>query len=193
MKSKLSVFLVLVLSMQMLGASGASGAPDRDCDDPKWQDHPACQTTSSTTTTTTPEPPVVESCGAIPPIEVAKGGFVGIECDWIPTVQEAGTTGKVTVKVDGEISWLVVVVRDSNPGDICVLREWDRPSAAEFEASFPLVANGETYWESPDNWCTWLVSGFRDDLNGDALNVVVNLRGRKGTTAEVSLTPAQAP
>lgn len=186
---KLFAFLALVLGMQMLVAGGASGAAYKDCNDPRWQDHPVCQTSSSTSTSTT-APPVVPSCAEIPPIEVTKGGYFGIECEWTPAYDEAATWGSVTATVTkGSVSWLVMLVRDSNPGDICLLEEWDKPSAAELEASFPLVLGSDTYWDVGEKWCSGVASGFRDDLNGDPLNLVVNLRGKRGTVVEVSLTP----
>lgn len=43
----------LAMAMMLLAATAASGAPDKDCNDPRWADHPACQ--STTTTTEAPE------------------------------------------------------------------------------------------------------------------------------------------
>lgn len=191
MKGKLLIVLAIAIGFTMLFAGGASGASSKDCDDPRWQDHPSCQATSTTSTTTTTEPPMIPSCDEIPPIVVTQGGYFGIECEWTPAFDGEAPAGTVTATATGSVSWLVMVVRDSNPGDICVLEEWDRPSASVLEASFPLVSGNESYWESPVHWCSRFdgAAGTRDDLNGEPLNVVVNLRGKKGTIVEVSLDP----
>jgi hypothetical protein len=189
-----TLILAAVATLPILVAAAAAGAPD--CGDPKWSDRPACQTT-----TTTPIP-VAHACPAAPKvgdpsiITIEGAGSETFECDWSPAYDASRQSGTVNVTVDaGEVSRLVVFVRDSNPGDICVLKEWDRPSSNSFEVSFPLVLGDETYWQHATNWCSRFdpVAGTRDDLNGDPLHLSVNVRGKKGTSVEVTLTPGQAP
>jgi hypothetical protein len=140
-----------------------------------------------------PPEPAIESCASIPPIKVTKGGYTGIECEWTPAHDAVAPSGKVEVKtLLGEISWVVVVVRDSNPGDICVLESWDRPSGV-VAALFPLVDGAESYWDSSTHWCSRFDGDdyIRDDPNGDPLNLVVNVQGKRGAVVEVTLTPGQ--
>jgi hypothetical protein len=180
-------FVVIAVALAMLISGTASGAPEKNCDDPKWQEHPACVTTST-------QPPTTQQCPTVVEIDAA-GGRVEFECDWTPAHDEAALSGHVGVRVlSGEMSRLVIFVRDSNPGDICALEQWDRPAADEFEAAFPLIVGNETYWGAPTHWCSRFdpVSGTREDSNGDPLNLFIGLRGKKGTVIEVTLTPGQS-
>lgn len=191
------LILAVVTATPILAAATASGDPGKDCTDPKWADHPTCPTTTTTT-----QPPGVESCpipespGGPSVISIGGSGSLTFECDWAPGYDKSIQSATVNVTtVSGEVSRLVIYVRDSNPGDICVLEEWDRPSSDRFEASFPLVLGEETYWEYATNWCSRFdpVAGTRDDLNGEPLHLSVNLRGKKNTLVEISLTPGQTP
>ncbi len=86
-------------------------------------------------------------------------------------------------------------VRGSDPGDICLLEQWDRPTGDVVEASFPLVGdNGETCWtQGGTHWRAQFdpIAGEREDENGNPLHVKVDVRGKKGTVVEVTLIPGQ--
>lgn len=181
-----SLLIVAALALPVLAATAATAGPD--CD--RFADHPLCP--PSTTTTTTTEPAVAQPCETVTTLRGT--GNLGFDCDWTPE-ESSAATGTVTVTVtSGEVSRVVVFVRDSAPGDICVLKEWDKATGTAFEASFPLVDERGTYWDNGTNWCEPFdpIVGQRSDLNGDPLHVRVGVRAKKGTVVEVSLFPGQA-
>jgi hypothetical protein len=125
-------------------------------------------------------------------IALSGTGQQGFECHWTPEVS-SDEMGTVTVEtVSGEITRLVIFVRDSSPGDICVLEQ--DTLGPLVESSFPLIYEGENYWESPIHWCERFdpVAGQREDLNGEPLHLRVNFRGKRGTEVLISLSPGQA-
>ena len=182
-----SLLIVAALALPVLAATGATAGPDF-CD--RKPNHPSCSTTTTTT-----EPAVAQPCETV--TTLLGTGNLGFDCDWTPE-ESIATTGTVTVTVpSGEVSRVVVFVRDSAPGDICVLKEWDKATGTVFEASFPLVdevGGRGTYWDNGTNWCEPFdpIVGQRSDLNGDPLHVRVGVRAKKGTVVEVSLSPGQA-
>lgn len=140
------------------------------------------------------DPPDVAPCEAA--TLVAGSGGLEFECDWSPDATAGLAEGTISVEVvKGEISHLVLVVRDSSPGDICLLEgEWSElPLVAgdAVAASFPLVYEGEGYWDHPVHWCAQFdpVDGTREDLNGEPLHLLVSMRVKRDTRVEVTLTP----
>ncbi len=136
------------------------------------------------------EPPTTATCGTI--TLIGASGSSTFECDWTP--ENTSTPGLVTVEtISGDVTRLLVLVRDSSPGDICVFEQWDRPVATEFEATVPLSTDTESYWESPEHWCSRFdgVPGVREDLNGKPLHLRIDLRAKKGTEVRVTLSPGQ--
>jgi hypothetical protein len=195
--------IVLALLL-MLTAIAASAAPDGFCDDGRV--HPKCPTT--TTSPTIPEPPTLQPCEN--QFTVTGGREqVTSECEWTP--QGSGpSTGTIAVtKMSGEVSRLIVMVRDSSPGDFCDLywpekpsrgSEWyDGPLTGDLELTFPLNDDRGTYWDFDylDNdgqlvkgshgkhWCGPYdpIAGLRDDY-GDPLNLRVILKGNKNKNKE---------
>jgi hypothetical protein len=170
--------LTTVMSFALVMAAVPAGAAKPDCK----PHQPNCSTTT--------EPPLVQSCATL--TTLSGTGSLGFECDWTPR-NNGATTGTVTVTViSGEVSRVVLFVRDSSPGDICVLEQWWKATGTVFEASFPLADGPETYWnQGGTNWCEPFdpVAGQRTDLNGDPLHVRVNVRAKKGTVVEVTLSP----
>jgi hypothetical protein len=119
------------------------------------------------TTTTTTEPAVAQPCKTI--TTLSGSSQLQVQCDWTPE-RTAATTGIVQVtEISGEVSHVVMFVRDSDPGDICVLEQMNRPTGTVF------------------------IAGDRYDSNGEPLLVLVSVRVKKGTVVEVSLVPGQAP
>jgi hypothetical protein len=188
---RVAIFVAVVTAELLMLTAIASAAPP-DCDE--RPDHPRC----STTTTTTTEPPIAQPCETVTSLTVTNGQH-GFECEWTPEFS-SNETGTVTVEtVSGEITRLVIFVRDSSPGDICVLNQLDKPIASVVEATFPLVDDeGVSYWDSPTHWCERFdpVAGQRTDLNGDPLHLRINFRAKRGTDAStevlISLSPGQA-
>lgn len=141
------------------------------------------------------ESPTIQPCPTVNTLPAS--GQVGFECEWTP-VNDGSTRGTVTVATTnadegGEMTRLVIFVRDSSPGDICVLEQLDKPIPLEVVASFDLTRNGDTYWDRPTDWCEGLEGvPDRDDLNGEPLHLRVNVRGKRGTTVQISLSPGQA-
>ncbi len=160
-----------------------------------------------------PEPPAANPCPD--PIELS-GSRVLFECDWAPT-NDGATDGIVTVTMNpgGEVSHLVVMVRDSSPGDLCEL-SWEGKTTDEqwfvgpLDVS-PLVLTfaldderDDSYWfydwnaddgveTHGEHWCEPYdpVVGQRTDLNGDPLHLAVSMRAKKGTVVEIALVPSQ--
>ena len=187
------LLIAAALTLPALVATTATAGPD--CDNPKFtNNHPLCSD-SPTTTTSTTEPAVDQACETITTLPAAGQSSFG--CDWTPT--DTGTsTGTIEVRtISGEVSRVAVFVRDSDPGDICLLEQWEKPTSDVVEASFPLIYdNGETYWtHGGTHWCAPFddVIGERADLNGNPLHLEVSVRGKKNTIVEVTLTPGQTP
>jgi hypothetical protein len=210
--------IVLALLL-MLTAIAASAAPDGFCEDGRV--HPRCPTT--TTSPTIPEPPALQPCEDQFTVTGGREQVV-FECDWIlpDEAPDAVVDGVVTVHLDeGEVSGLVVMVRDSSPGDFCDLywpekpsrgSEWyDGPLTGDLELTFPLNDDRGTYWDFDylDNsgvlqsstgahWCGPYdpIDGLRNDLNGDPLHLRVFFDGNKNKNKEtaivsVTLSPVQ--
>lgn len=169
-------------------------------------DHQICATDDDPT-----EPPAENPC---PDLIELSGPRVLFECDWAPT-SDGPTDGIVTVTMNpgGEVSHLVVMVRDSSPGDLCEL-SWDGkatdeqwfvgPLHGDLELSFPLVDStrgrywdywheADELWYTGEHWCEPYdpVVGQRTDLNGDPLHLAVSMRAKKDTVVTVSLIPVQ--
>jgi hypothetical protein len=186
-----SLLIAAALTLPLLVTTTATAGPD--CANPKFADHWSCSTTPPDTTTTT-VPDAVQPCDTV--TTLSGSGHLGLECDWT-LAQSIATTGTVTVTViEGEIFRVVAWVRDSSPGDICVLEQWDREAGTVFTASFPLIyGDGTTFWEhGGTHWCEPFdpVAGQRTDLNGEPLHVSVGFRASRDTVVEVSLSPGQA-
>ncbi|MFV1962183.1 MAG: hypothetical protein ACC658_10150 [Acidimicrobiia bacterium] len=187
MRNRTTMIVVLALFALVVATVPAALAAQPDfCNDlsPDYKPgHPSCLTT---------EPPTVQRCETVTTLRGT--GNLEFGCDWTP-VDISSTTGIVTVKViEGKVSSVAVFVRDSAPGDICVLEQWDKPDLDVLEASFPLVHEGQSYWDGGTHWCEPFdpIVGERDDLNGEPLHVFVSVRAKKGTVVEVTLTPGQA-
>ncbi len=142
-----------------------------------------------------PGPPDDEPTQPCETVTTLSGrGSLGFGCDWTPL--ESGATGTVTVtEISGDVSRVVVFVRDSAPGDICVLEQWDKATGTVFSAQFDLVVGDQNYWEGATHWCEQFdpIAGPREDLNGKPLHVQVGVRGKRGTVVAVSLSPGQVP
>lgn len=182
MNKKIKALLIAALVFALM-ATVASTALAKKPDNPG----------NKPTTTTTTEPAVAQPCETITTLSSSQLQF---GCDWTPE-STAATTGIVQVtEISGEVSHVVMFVRDSDPGDICVLEQLNKPTGTVFQASFPLIHEGQTYWEhGGTNWCSPFdpIAGDRHDSNGEPLHVSVSVRVRKGTVVEVSLVPGQAP
>ena len=192
---RFTVGLAIVFALSLLLAAVAIAAPPDFCYEksPKYNpDHPSC---SDTTTTTVPS--AVPLCDDIPLL--GGPGRTSFQCVWTPErpdVVPEVLEGTVTVDVvGGEASQLVVFVRDSAPGDICVLmQEWPDQPGPVFTATFPLadVDRSSNYWDfGGTSWCEPYdpVAGQREDLNGKPLHVNVGFVGKKNTVVEVTLFP----
>ena len=205
---RLPILLVFALMFVLLALSPASaGKPN--CDDP--ESHPSCKADD-------PPPATTPPCTDEILTGITGNGRVGVECLWTPTTSGL-TEGTVTVTPSRAISSLVVFVRDSAPGDICLLTQ---PGSAvdPFSASFPLAYGAlevppdwdptgdypafddwvdSNYWEwSYDgvdgaHWCYPQdgVQGMREDLNGEPLVLNVGWIAKKNTTVNVTLSPVQ--
>ncbi len=195
----------------MIGLSGATAAAPLDCE--SRPDHPRC---SDTTTTTTQAPPVQTCAEGV--ITIPGSSRTLFECLWTPE-EGVASTGTITVSpAEGAITYLAVAVRDAAPGDICVMQsEWDDNAGSGYTTSFDLAYSNlpddadwdpddlypdfapyedQTYWSfGGTHWCypQDTVAGMRDDPNGKPLHLLVNFRAKKGTVAEVVLSPPQDP
>jgi hypothetical protein len=185
---RFTIGLAVVFTL-LLVASVASAVPPGFCDDKP--DHHQC------TTTTTTEPPVTTTeTPGIPPCATVtnlQGAGAGMTCLWTPDrgLGEIPSTGLVTVETtSGELSSLVIWVRDDEPGDICVLEQLRKPGTGTFVASFPLATGSESYWGEPTHWCSRFdpAPGIRDDLNGEPLHVEVSFDTRANRVASVVVT-----
>lgn len=149
-----------------------------------------------------PEPPEIDPCPAAVQVDNIKRTY-DFECEWSPSDSTpTPADGTVAVEVTrGSITYLAVSVRDSSPGDICVLEsEWLDASGESLMplgagsavvATFPLVYGGESYWDAPVHWCSRFdpIDGIRADLNGDPLHFQIYLRAARGTDIAFFLTP----
>lgn len=209
---RFSIGLVLVVALLlMLTAIAASAVPDGFCDGDRV--HPQCPTTTTPTPTTTPESSPLQACTADVLDDVGDGsiGRVGLECLWTPA-DNGALVGTITVEPSSPISQLVVFVRDSSPGDICVLKQLgkvDSPYVASFNLFYPVLSEDfdppyepynyapyvdKTYWTwNAPNWCYPQdpIVGMREDLNGEPLHLNVGFLAKKNTTVTVSLNPPQ--
>jgi hypothetical protein len=182
---RFTVGLAIVLALFLMLAAVAIAAPPDFCTN--HPDNPNCTTTTDGTSTTVPSD--VPLCDNIPLL--GGPGRTSFECVWTPdepTNIAENLEGTVTVDVtDGEVSGLVVSVRDSAPGDICVLmQEWPDQLGPVFTTTFPLadVARGTNYWDfGGTHWCEPYdpIAGPREDLNGKPLHVNVGFVGKKNT------------
>ena len=188
---RLPILLAFGLVFALLIVAAATAAPPDFCDEEKFGlNHANCE---EPPTEPPPEPPATQQCDTI----TTREGSVQLNCEWTPE-NEGATFGTVKVEaVSGEISKVAVWVLDDFPGDICVFDEWNNAKTMDkvFEVQFPFVNDGgETYWGNGTHWCAQFDDARVEalaDLNGDPLHVRVNLRVRKGTVVNVTLTPAQ--
>ena len=188
-----SLALVSALTMCLAAAAMATAAP-KDCKDLPPNHPNYCDTEPPVTTT---EPPSIPSCATVTNL---TGAGAGMTCLWTPDrgSGETPSTGLVTVETtSGELSGLVIWVRDSAPGDICVLEQLHKPGTGTFVASFPLATGSESYWDEPVHWCSRFdpIFGERDDLNGEPLHLGVSFDTRANRVADVVVTlePGQDP
>jgi hypothetical protein len=195
-KKNMTLLIIVVVTLTLGIAVTATAGPD--CDNPKFADHSLCPPPDpppATTTTTTTGPVAGQPCETITP-KNGTNELLEFRCDWTPE-NTGAVSGTIQVeKIKGEVSDVVMFVRDANPGDVCVLEQLRRPTGTLFEVSFPLVHEGQTYWEQGGtHWCAQFdgVTGERYDSNGDPLHVWVNVRVKKDTVVEISLFPGQAP
>lgn len=133
-----TLILALAFALPMWAVASASGAPEKDCDDRKWENHPVCQTaTSSTTLTTAPTDPP----GHPPGLSCAEADWAPVLIwdldEWIQgTVRTVTLTESdafvcidllnsqpviLTIEVTdpGGARLFTANVRDSHPGDKC--------------------------------------------------------------------------
>ena len=195
-RSAIALFAMFLLSAVL--ASAAAAAPE-SCNPNSPKCPPTTTTTSEppVTTTTTSEPPGIPSCAAVTNLE---GTGASMTCLWTPDPGsgEIPSTGLVTVETtSGELSNLVIWVRDDEPGDICVLDQLHKPGTGTFVASFPLATASESYWDEPVHWCSRFdpSPGTRDDPNGEPLHLEVSFDTRANRVASVIVTlePGQDP
>ena len=189
-RAAIPLFATLLLLAVLV--STAAAAPDCSPNSPK------CDTEPPVTTT---EPPSIPSCATVTNLE---GAGAGMTCLWTPDrgSGETPTSGRVTVETtSGELSRLVIWVRDSAPGDICVLEQLHKPGTGTFVASFRLVTGDPdelvSYWDEPVHWCSHFdpIFGERDDPNGEPLHLGVSFdtRANRVATVVVTLEPGQDP
>ena len=204
---RLPILLVFALMFVLLALSPASaGKPN--CDDP--ESHPSCKADD-------PPPATTPPCTDEILTGITGNGRVGVECLWTPAA-DVSVEGTVTVTPNRAISSLVVFVRDSSPGDICMLEQpgkADAPFVASFDLAYGELAEpdgwdpyniypnfsdwtGQNYWDfsyegDGAHWCYPQdgVQGMREDLNGKPLHVNVGWIAKKNTTVDVALFPAQ--
>ncbi len=201
--------IVLALSM-MLTAIASAASLEEFCDD--YPDHQRCDDITPPTMPTVP--PALQPCEDHFTVTGEREQVV-FECDWIlpDEAPEAVVDGVVTVRLDeGEVSGLVVMVRDSSPGDLCELswpgktsRGWEwyqGPLTGALDLTFPLTDNRGTYWafdyldnsgdlqpSTGEHWCGPYdpIDGLRDDLNGEPLHLRVILDGNKNKNKETAI------
>ncbi len=191
-RTAIALFAVLLMSAALVSAAVA--APD-SCRNP---DHPNCTTTTEATEppVTTTDAPDIPLCETVTYLSGSRSA--GMTCLWTPERGSGATptAGRVTVETtSGELSDLVIWVRDAEPGDICVLEQLHRPGAGNFAASFPLTALFESYWDEPTHWCRRFdpAMGVRDDPNGAPLHLEVSFQTKRGAAVVVALDPQQDP
>jgi hypothetical protein len=218
---RVTIGLAIVLALSLMLAAVAIAAPPDFCDpespDYKLEGHPSCSDTS----TTPPEPSTIEACPTGTFAVTGGQEQVLFECEWTPQGNGPSTGTIAVIKVSGEVSHLVVMVRDSSPGDLCELswpgktsRGWEwyqGPLTGALDLTFPLTDNRGTYWNfvytdndgedvasSGEHWCGPYdpIDGLREDLNGEPLNLRVILDGNKNKNKEnasvnVTLSSAQ--
>jgi hypothetical protein len=125
---RLPILFVLVLMFALLALVPASAVKPNCDEDPT---HSACKADDPTPPATTPD------CTSDLLTGITGNGRVFVECLWTPT--DSGLTeGIVTVEPTRAISSLVVFVRDSAPGDICLLTQPGKV-VGQFSASFDLA------------------------------------------------------
>lgn len=204
---RFAIGLAILLALSLMLAAVAIAAPPGDYCDISGS-HPKCTTTTSDPTT----PPTTVAPDSQPCAEgqfTVAGGReqVLFECDWAP-VNDGASQGIVTVS--GEVSRVVVMVRDSSPGDLCELSwpgktsrgwEWyEGPLTGALDLTFPLTDTRGIYWDfdymdnngdpvmgsTGEHWCGLYdpIDGLRDDLNGDPLHLFVILDGNKNKNKE---------
>ena len=216
---RVTIGSAIVLAMLlMLTAIAASAVPDGFCDDDRV--HPLCTTTPPTMPTPTTMPPTPQPCEDQFTVNGGREQVL-FECDWTPQ-GDGPSTGTIAVtKVSGEVSGLVVMVRDSSPGDLCELswpgmtsRGWEwyqGPLTDALDLTFPLTDDRGTYWafsyidnndtaqtSAGAHWCGPYdpIDGLRDDLNGDPLHLSVRLDGNRNKNKEnaiVNVTLSTGP
>lgn len=216
---RFAIGLAILLALSLMLAAVAVAAPSFcDPENPRYDpDNKLCTTTTTSdpTTTTTTKPPDLRLCEDEFTVTGGREQVL-FECDWAP-VNDGASQGIVTVS--GEASRVVVMVRDSSPGDFCELSwpgktsrgwEWYEGSlAGVLELTFPLTDDTRgIYWafdyidnngdwvmgSSGEHWCGTYIDGLRDDLNGDPLHLFVILDGNKNKNKEnasvdVTLSP----
>jgi hypothetical protein len=210
---RVTIGLAIVLALSLMLAAVAIAAPPGGyCDID--ENHPNCPTATTSTPPTT-VPPTLQPCEDQFAV-IGGREQVAFECEWAPQGNDPSTGTIAVIKVSGEVSHLVVMVRDSSPGDLCELswpgktsRGWEwyqGPLTGALDLTFPLTDDRGTYWafDYLDNggslqsstgahWCGPYdpIDGLRDDLNGDPLHLRVILDGNKNKNKEnasVSLT-----
>jgi hypothetical protein len=140
---------LLIIAMAVVVTIPATAAPP-NCKELPFENRHYCglPPNSTTTTTTTTPPPTLEACPTETfPIPIPKTGRVSYECHWTP--EDPGflpVVGKVTVTPGDGISKLGVWVRDSAPGDICLLAPVapDQIIDGSFVGSFDLPCGSGT-------------------------------------------------
>lgn len=143
-----------------------------------------------------PPPNVPVACDQA--ITLAGGGTVEFECLWSPAdpgsdgnwAGRVGITARDQLGSLVELGSLVVFVRDSSPGDVCLLEQLSQPAGSLFEFDVPLVYGTDEYWAgNQESWCgRFDDGGGRDDLNGEPLHLSVNFRSKRNTSVDISLT-----
>lgn len=171
---------VYALVVLILSAMSVPAVAVPSCE--KVPDHPSCSGGE--------EPPAITPCPS-GPISIGGSARTLFECDWEPTQAGSGSDGTIRIQENGQVSLLVVAVRDSSPGDFCSLSPssdawYSGPIDGSLTLTFDLIGSSGSYWEQKQNWC-----GDRADLNGDPLHLMVNLRAKKGGSVTVTLEPQQ--
>jgi hypothetical protein len=204
------IFMSAVVAALLLMLAAIATAAPPNCEELPFEHRHYCgpPPNSTTTTTTTTPPPTLEACPTETfPIPIPKTGRVSYECLWTP--EDPGflpVVGKVTVTPGDGISKLGVWVRDSAPGDICLLVQGaenqtgdDGSFVGSFDLSYgdlpddevwdpedlyPDYANYEnkTYWSlDGPHWCYPQDPsvGMREDPNGRPLHLSVGFSAKK--------------
>jgi hypothetical protein len=142
---------LLIIAMAVVVTIPATAAPP-NCKELPFENRHYCglPPNSTTTTTTTTPPPTLEACPTETfPIPIPKTGWVDYECLWTPADPQLpgeAVEGNVTVASLGGISKLLVLVRDSAPGDVCLLAPVapDQIIDGSFVGSFDLPCGNGT-------------------------------------------------